>query len=798
MALHESVVHTLLSLQVTVLPTHVPFKQASLMVQALPSLHAAPLMNVLAHLAPTQVSAVQPFLSLQSAAVAQLPPQPTTAVKTHLPLAVSHESMVHASLSSHATGLAPMQAPAVQVSTVVQELPSLHGRPLVPGVTAQLPVEAVQVSLVQGLLSLQTTAVPKQTPDLQVSALVHRLLSLQAVPFKVVCTQALLVQASVVHALLSLHCPTLLHWLQVVAVKTQVPVFELQASMVQALLSLQTTALPAHLPVAQTSVRVQGSPSLHKVPFVTLANKQLAVAVSHESLVQALLSLQTLAMPGTHLAALHTSPAVHAFVSSHAVPSARPLMHLPAMHFSVVQTLPSLQSMSTMHCTPQPGMAEFTHLPLAVSQLSAVHASPSSQFLGLPPVHTPALQASTRVQGLVSSHGVLSAPAGAMHLPVAGSQASLVQGFLSSQTMAVPTHLPVPHASVVQGLPSLQGEPSALTETHLPVGVSHFSVVQMLLSIGQSTSALHGLVQLGMAENMHLPVTVSQLSVVQTSPSSQGMALPPHLPPVQASGLVQRLPSSQAVASARLAVRHLPVVLSHESVVQGLLSLHTAAAPETHLPAAHPSPTVHKSPSLQAVWSATAALTHLPVTGSHESAVHSLLSSQPDAVPGVHLPPKQLSLAVQALPSSQVAPSAGVTAHLPAVQVSFVQGLLSLQSADEPQLPPQPTMGLAMHVPLVESHKSFVQGSLSSQTMLVEVHWPALHRSGVVQALPSVQVAPSSLVARQPLAGSQLSLVQGFLSSQTTVAPAQVPAVQMSPLVQAEPSSQLLPSLGVE
>jgi hypothetical protein len=57
----------------------------------------------------------------------------------------------------------PPQVPFVHWSLVVQKLPSLHTVPLATGVAVQ-PVAGLQLSDVQTLLSLQTIAVPEQTP----------------------------------------------------------------------------------------------------------------------------------------------------------------------------------------------------------------------------------------------------------------------------------------------------------------------------------------------------------------------------------------------------------------------------------------------------------------------------------------------------------------------------------------------------------------------------------------------------------------------------------------------------------
>jgi hypothetical protein len=70
------------------------------------------------------------------------------------------------------------------------------------------------------------------------------------------------------------------------------------------------------------------------------------------------------------------------------------------------------------------------------------------------------------------------------------------------------------------------------------------------------------------------------------------------------------------------------------------------------------------------------------------------------------------------------------------------------------------------------------------------MHAPRLQVSLVVQASPSSQAA-TLFVFRQPVAGSQLSSVQRLPSSQLGGAPpTHAPALQVSLVVQASPSSQ--------
>jgi hypothetical protein len=86
--------------------------------------------------------------------------------------------------SLHASGAPATQVPPAQVSPVVQAFPSLQGAVLL--VNTQ-PLPGLQLSVVQTLLSLQTTGVPGlQMPPLQVSPVVQALPSLQAAPYEAV------------------------------------------------------------------------------------------------------------------------------------------------------------------------------------------------------------------------------------------------------------------------------------------------------------------------------------------------------------------------------------------------------------------------------------------------------------------------------------------------------------------------------------------------------------------------------------------------------------------------------------
>ncbi len=158
----------------------------------MPSEHAAPSSEVCTHLPPVHLSLVHTLLSLHWASAVQVAPQFWILVNTHVPgwpppgppppPPVLHVSLVQALLSLQTTAL-PMQAPALQPSVVVQGLPSVQVVPAVAAVVTHLPVAASHESSVQALLSLQLTALPAvQAPAWQVSPAVQLLPSSQAAP----------------------------------------------------------------------------------------------------------------------------------------------------------------------------------------------------------------------------------------------------------------------------------------------------------------------------------------------------------------------------------------------------------------------------------------------------------------------------------------------------------------------------------------------------------------------------------------------------------------------------------------
>ena len=239
------------------------------------------------------------------------------------------------------------------------------------------------------------------------------------------------------------------------------------------------------------------------------------------------------------------------------------------------------------------------------------------------------------------------------------------------------------------------------------------------------------------------PVGETQVSLVHALPSLQFVGEPgAQLPPLQVSPVVQASPSSHG---ALLLLWTHPVAGLQLSSVQTFPSLQFGAGPPTQLPPLHVSLVVHALPSSQGalllVW------TH-PVAGLQLSSVQALLSLQFGGGPPTHAPLLQVSLVVQALPSSHGPVLFACVQPLAGLQESVVQTLLSLQSGGGPpaQLPP--------------------------------AQW-----SPVVHALPSSQ-GSLLFTCVQPVAGLQESVVHPLLSLQLGGGPpTQVPLEHWSLVV---------------
>ena len=107
-----------------------------------------------------------------------------------------------------------------------------------------------------------------------------------------------------------------------------------------------------------------------------------------------------------------------------------------------------------------------------------------------------------------------------------------------------------------------------------------------------------------------------------------------------------------------------------------------------------------------------------------------------------------------------------------------------------------PSAALPNTQPLAASHKSAVHGLPSSHAIALPTQLPCPHKSGSLQALPSLHgVLSSAKYAQSPVFLSHVSLVQGLPSSQPDAAialhcpPVHAAAVQKVPsILQAPPS----------
>jgi len=137
--------------QSTLVPLQMPSVQWSDVVQALASLHSVPFSRAMAR--------QEPLSGLQ------------------LPT-------LHASVSVEQSVAIPLQVPSVQLSCVVQRLPSLHSVPLVRAMALQLPFAGLHEPMLQALVSdEQSTVVPPQMPLVQWSEVVQASWSSHGVPF---------------------------------------------------------------------------------------------------------------------------------------------------------------------------------------------------------------------------------------------------------------------------------------------------------------------------------------------------------------------------------------------------------------------------------------------------------------------------------------------------------------------------------------------------------------------------------------------------------------------------------------
>jgi hypothetical protein len=469
-----------------------------------------------------------------------------------------------------------------------------------------------------------------------------------------------------------------------------------QVSVVHTLPSLQLGGVPAvQTPLWQVSFPLHTVPSAQDVPFATAVFTQ-PVSALHVSVVHAFASLQLSGVPAVQEPFWHVSAPLQTVPSAQEVPFATTgFWHTPALQTSLVQGFPSLQSAGTLHDW-QPAIGVWTQ-PLSALHESIVHAFPSLQLSVVPAVHTPTWHVSAPLHTVPSAHDVPLATA-ALTQPRATSQLSVVQTFPSLQLSGVPAvHTPLWHVSL-----PLHTVPSA---HELPFATAVF----------------------------WQPVTGLQLSVVQTLPSLQLSGVPAvHVPFWQVSTPLHTVPSAHDVPFATAAFWQ-PLAALQESMVHGLPSLQLSGVPVVQVPFRQVSAPLHTVPSAHDVPFVTAVCWQ-PRTGSQVSVVHGLPSSQLSGAPLTHSPPWHVSPPLQTVASPHDVPfvTARFTQPEIALQVSVVQGLLSLQLSAVPA-----------------------------------VHTPPWHVSLPLHTLESLHAVPFVTgVCRQPRTGSQVSTVHTVPSSQ--------------------------------
>src|SRR5438093_1071062 len=197
-------------------------------------------------------------------------------------------------------------------------------------------------------------------------------------------------------------------------------------------------------------------------------------------------------------------------------------------------------------------------------------------------------------------------------------------------------------------------------------------------------------------------------------------------------------------------------------------AVHTTGFVPTQMPAAQVSVCVQPLPSLQGAPLALAGLLQTPVAGLQAPAVwHWSAAVHTTGLAPTQAPAAQVSVCVQALPSSHGAPLS-------------LAGLLQAPDA-------------GLQTPAVWHWSAAVH-----TTGFVPAQMPASQASVCVQALPSSHGAPSSLAGwlQTPVAGLQVPAVLHWSAAVHTTgfAPTQAPAAQVSVCVQASPSSQGVPS----
>src|SRR5882724_4962138 len=438
-----------------------------------------------------------------------------------------------------------------------------------------------------------------------------------------------------------------------------------------------------------------------------------------------------------HTPPWQASPLVQALPSSQGVVSATAVpMHTPLWQVSpVVQALPSSQGV--LSGSGVPAQTPPWQVSLLVQEFSSSHAAPSSS--AALPTQVPFWQVSAAVQALPSSQLV---PVSGVTVQLAVPLQVRVLHWSEVQVIVVPTHCPplVQVSSKVQALPSSQLVPVSGVTVQLDVPsqvrVLHWSDVQVMVvpthcalpsQVSLKVQALPSsqLVPVsGVTAQLDVPLQVRVLHVSEV----QVMAVPTHCPlPSQVSVKVQGLPSSHAAPVLGVTVQldvPLQVRVLHVSEVQVMAVLWQTPASQVSMVQAFWS-----SQSLaaeQGVQPASAVLWQTPA--SQVSVVQAFPSLQSATV--VH----------------GVQPAMAVLWQTPASQDSVVQAFPSLQSAAVEQSL-QPAMAVPAHWPLPSQVSLKVQALPSSHGVLAG--WTASGGQYTVIPVQVSAASHESVAARQ-------------------------------------------------
>jgi hypothetical protein len=208
---------------------------------------------------------------------------------------------------------------------------------------------------------------------------------------------------------------------------------------VQSLPSSQLIGVPAQVVPVQKSLSVHGSPSSHP----RTAGVCTHVVPLHESSVHGFMSSQP---EFTHAPPQHDSLVEQRVPRVQVEPTHVAVSHVPAVgaQFVPSQVVPlGWQPCIASQCDPPAHSVLLATCAQPAGEVheSTVHATPSSQPFDTPATQCPPPQESPIVHGLPSSH--VEALSECVQ-PCAGSHASVVHAFVSSQLMCAPgVHMPL-------------------------------------------------------------------------------------------------------------------------------------------------------------------------------------------------------------------------------------------------------------------------------------------------------------------------------------------------------------------